>query len=147
MASTIITWSRAVSRSDSVAAGLKSLRQGKSLSEAARQLGVSRERLGSYVKRVAGAQWFDGKWAINDDRRRLVPFIENGLVRLLMVRGYEPARLAGEHWDDAHRVLTEPGDAETFARKWQGLFVRDTAGERHFFTTDLNEIYRAAYPR
>jgi len=136
---------RPITTNKALEPGLKLLRQGHSLSEAARLQHVSRERLSTYVKRVAGAQWFNGKWAINDDRRRLVLFIENGLARRVMVKGYEPARLAGEHWEDAHRVLGEPENAEAFIRKWEGRSVRDTAGRWHTFTTDLNEIYRAAH--
>lgn len=136
---------RPITTNTALEPGLKLLRQGHSLSDASRQLGVSRERLGAYVKSVAGAQRIGRAWAFSDDRRRRVPFIEGGLVIPIRVAGYEPARRAGDYWEDAHRVLREPENAEAFAHKWQGLFVRDAAGQRHFFTTDLNEIYRAAH--
>jgi hypothetical protein len=126
-------------------AALKAMRGGETLRTAAGRQRVSRERLSRYAKSQAGASRVGKTWTFNDRRRRTVLFIEGGRVIRLKVDGYEPARLAGIYWDQAHRVLANHSRAADFIRRWENVSIRDASGRRHIFTTDLNAIYQAVH--
>jgi len=123
------------------------MRRGKSLGAAAKEGHVSRERLSSYVKSRAGAERSGRSWTFNDRRVRRLPIFEDGDRPIIRVFGYEYARIAGAHWNDALRLLEDatPEKVEAFQRKWRETRVRDTSGAWHTLTTDLNEIARAAH--
>lgn len=126
-------------------AALKAMRAGEPLKAAAARQRVSRERLSRYAKSQAGAAREGRVWTFNDRRRRTVLFIENGRAVRLRVEGYEAARLAGIHWDEAHKALRDHRRAAPFIRRWENSSIRDTNGRRHVFTTNLNEIYEAVH--
>ena len=124
---------------------LKAVRSGKSLTEAAREHRVGRERASAYIKRVAGASRQGRTWTFNDQRRRRVSIYSEGERRDLWVGSYEQAVLAGRYWDDAHRAISDDGLKPEFERKYDGLYVRDTRGRWHPLETDLNAVHRLAY--
>jgi hypothetical protein len=126
---------------------LKRLRGGRTLGEAAKEYRVSRERLSRYIKIHAGAERSHGRWIFNDQRLRTVELFVVGHTQPVVtdVVGYEPARLAGQHWDEAHAVLADHDFLPAFIRKWEGMTIRDAKGVRFALSTDPNEIYRAAH--
>lgn len=127
-------------------AALKSMRGGSKLKDAAKVHSVSRERLSRYIKSQAGAGRSGRAWTFNDQRRRRVQVIEAGQVVDIWVVGYEPARLAGRYMVDAARVIGDPEIlGPRFVRTWENVSIKSASGRRHFFTTDLNEIYRALH--
>jgi hypothetical protein len=126
-------------------AGLKSMRGGAMLKDAAKQAGVSRERLSRYVKTQASAGRSGRSWTFNDRRARQVQVIHNGEVIEVWVEGYEPARLAGAYMGEAGHVIENPHLAPRFRRRWDNTTIKAKSGKRYAFTTDLNEIYRAIH--
>jgi hypothetical protein len=132
---------------DRLESALKRLRAGKALDQTATEFRISRERLSRYIKIHAGAERSHGRWIFNDQRRRTVEFFAVGHTQPVItdVIGYEPARLAGQHWDEAHEVLADHDLLPAFARKWEGVTIRDANGVRFALSTDPNEIYRAAH--
>jgi hypothetical protein len=126
-------------------AALKSMRHGFTLTDSAKRHHVSRSRLRAYAKTHAGARREGGGWTFDDERIRQLPIFSEGEVRIVRVRGYEPAMLGGRHWNEALQALKEPEEAKAFARRWEGISIRDTSGRRHPLATDLNEIYSAAH--
>lgn len=125
---------------------LKSMRSGSNLKHAAKTNAVSRERLSRYIKSQAGAGRSGRAWTFNDQRRRRVQLIEGGQVIEVWVVGYEPARLAGRYMVDAARAIAQPDFiGPHFVRYWENVSIKSASGRRHFFTTDLNEIYRALH--
>lgn len=124
---------------------LKAMRSGQTLQAAASGAKVSRERLSRYAKDQAGAARSGTRWTFYDRRKRQVQVIHNGGVIEVWVEGYEPARLAGQHFSDAARLISNPDRLSWFRRKWENVSIRDATGRRYIFTTNLNEIYRAIH--
>ena len=125
---------------------LKALRKpGATLSDIARNASVSRERLSRYVKAVAGARREGRKWLFDDRRVRRLEIISSEQWRpvKVRVRGFEPARLAGSHAQEAGQALLDQRLAPDFIRKWEGQSIEDVRGRWHTFSTDLNQIYSA----
>lgn len=145
------SWEAPLARSraadDLLEKALKRIRSGHGLAETAQEHRVSRERLSRYIKIHAGAERSHGRWVFNDQRLRTVEFYAVGHHRPVVtnVIGYEPARLAGQHWDEAHAVLADHDLLPAFIRKWEGVTIRDANGVRFALSTDPNEIYRAAH--
>jgi hypothetical protein len=127
--------------------GIRRLRRGDSVTAAARDLGVSRERLSTYAKQVAGAERQGGRWTLNDQRVRRVPIIAKGEPppTIIHVHGFEAAHLVGQHFHEASRALLDPDLVPHFQRRWEGVRVKDTSGRWHTFSTDLNDIFVAFY--
>ena len=127
-------------------AALKQLRSGgTSLSQAARDAHVSRERLSHYVKTVAGAHR-DGKiWRFDDRRIRRLAIIEADQEAPVVVRvaGYEAAHLAGLHAYEAGQAMLKPRLRPDFLRRWEGVRIRDVNGQWHTLSTNLSQLFRA----
>jgi hypothetical protein len=123
------TRSRAPAADPKLERALLSMRRGKALGLAAKEGHVSRERLSAYVKDRAGAARTGRAWTFNDRRVRRLPIFEDGDRPIIRVFGYEYARIAGAHWNDALRLLEEatPEKVEAFQRKWRETRVRDTS--------------------
>lgn len=127
--------------------GLKRLRQGESVSSAARAVGVSRERLSAYAKEMAGAERQGGRWTLNDERLRRVPIIVAGeqTQKIIQVRGFEPAHLIGQHFNEASDALLDHDLYPRFKRRWESVRIKDMSGRWYKVSTDLNEIYLAIH--
>ena len=123
---------------------LLSMRDGKSLTAAAKEAHVSRERLASYIRTYAGASRTGKGWEFSDTRRRRVPILQAGDTRyqVTKIRGYEGARLAGQHYDDARQLVENPDQFQLFHEKWDGKGLTDIHGHLHPFSTNYNEISR-----
>lgn len=123
---------------------IKAIRAGDGISAAAKRAGVSRERLSAYAKRQAGAERNGRTWTFNDTRTRRVPLLVEGHNHAVVVRvtGHEPARLAGEHFDEAHRALTDQSLFPAFREKWSGVTITDNKGRVYSLSTDPNHLYR-----
>jgi hypothetical protein len=126
-------------------AALKAMRGGATLSGAAAGNGISRERLSSYAKTQAGAARSGRAWTFNDRRRRQVQIIRGGEVIEIWVKGYEPARTAGQYMDEAARLIGDPRRLTAFQDRWAYRAIRDADGRLVTFPTDPNEIYRAIH--
>ena len=122
-------------------AALRQLRQSGSLSRAAKEAGVSPERLRRYARANANADWRNGQWHLNDLRQRVVTVYSQGKQEDFQVIGFEPASLAGEYWNAAQSYLESPDLA--LLDRFKGVSIPDHRGKLHPLETDPNGIYKA----
>jgi len=122
--------------------GLKALRNGESLAQAARSLHVSSERLSHYI-RASGVRLEKrkGRWRIGQDVRvRELPIFSRGKEQVIRVRGYAPAVDVGRYMAAVGRFLetNDPG----YLAPFEGLSVTDVSGQSHALETRPNVLYR-----
>ena len=121
--------------------GLKVLRQGKSLTAAARMIGTSPERLRRYLNRAGVVEKQDRRWVVaNDDRQRQVVLYSDGQVLGVSVADYATAALIGRHMAAVKQFLrtNDPDHLAPFV----GEAVTDLSGRTHPFETRPNVLYR-----
>jgi hypothetical protein len=123
---------------------IKAIRQGETLTAAAKNAGVSRERLSAYAKQYAGAARHGRRWTFNDARVRRIPIIAAGEVSFLTIKvpGFEPAHLAGQHFDEASKALEDHELFPSFIERWTGVSITDVNGNDHLFATEPSQLYR-----
>ncbi len=122
-------------------AGLKAIRAGSTLRDAAKAADVAPERLRGYLARSGVAEKKGGRWRIGEDRRpREVPLFSRGQDMSVVVPGYREAELAGRYMAAVSRFLdtNDPASLAPFA----GSGVRDVRGRHHPFETDPGTLYR-----
>jgi hypothetical protein len=124
-------------------AGLKALRQGKSLTATARAQKVSPERFRNYVKGLPFVEKRHGRFVVGTDpRRRRVRFYSNGRPVTTIVQGYQPALLAGTYWDAVGEFLgTNDPD---YLAPFIGAQITDVRGRTYTLETRPNVLYRLA---
>lgn len=123
--------------------GVRAMRKGRTLAEAARESHVSPERLRSYVASQGVGEKVGSRWRLlPDSRERHIQLYSRGTAKVVTVRGYEPAKKVGEFMSAAGRFL-RTGDV-SLLKPFRGGFVEDADGKRHPFETDPNRLYQAS---
>lgn len=120
--------------------GVKLMREGKPLSSAAADLHVSTERLRNYIQGSGVAIKRKGRWHITADNRiRIMPLASAGQLKKIKLRGFEPARHAGQFMSAAGLFLRvhDPTLLDPFI----GGSVVDVQGKSHIFETDPNTLH------
>lgn len=121
---------------------LKRLRNGTSLTEAAKMEHVSRERLRRFLADKNLATRTGRNWTVTDQRARRVPVVTQGKSRIVRVPDFESASLAGAYANDVGRFLsTNNADLLT---PYSGRGVKDSKGRFHPFEINPNTLYRLA---
>jgi hypothetical protein len=121
--------------------GLKSLRQGQSLSSSAKSISVSPKRLRRYVLNTGVVEKRGRRWVVrNDRRRRQIPLYSDGKLITVIVRGYEAAASIGRYMAAVKQFLAT-NDIEHLA-PFVGEAVTDTARKVHLFETRPNVLHR-----
>jgi hypothetical protein len=118
------------------------MNRGRSLTAAARDLDLPPKQLQNYVTRRRLAKRKGQRWVSKDNRLRRVPVMTGGRLRTLIVRGYEPARLVGEH----HHAVGEfvrTNDIKLI-KSFRGQTVQAVNGRRHVLETNPNALHRIA---
>lgn len=120
--------------------GLRRLRDGKSLTETARELGISPERFRRQLNASGVAVKRGSTWQVREDAPRQMPLYSNGRQIVITVPDLDTAGMVGSYWNAVKQLLwnNEPDYLEPFA----GKSVIDTAGKAHPFETDPNTLYR-----
>jgi len=118
------------------------LRDGKSLTAAARKAHVSPERLRQFVRSGNLAQREGRRWIVADNRQRSVPIYSKRKRVTVIAANYEQAALAGRYWDAAHRFVSS--NDISLLDPFVGQSVRDAKGKAHPLETDPNAIHRLA---
>jgi hypothetical protein len=123
-------------------AALRSLRQEKSLSATAREIGVSPERLRHHLASANLAKKRGRRWKVRDDLPRRLLIYSEGRAKAITVANRKAAALVGLYMSSVQTAL-RTGD-----RGWISLFdgssMTDSAGVRHPFETNMNTLYRLA---
>lgn len=120
---------------------VRAVRQGKSLTAAAREQRVSPERLRRFMHELGFAEKRGRRWFIGEDPRlRSVVFYSNGKRTRTVVQGYEPAALAGSYWNAVGEFL-KTNDPKHLA-PFIGAKITDANGKVHTLETRPNVLYR-----
>lgn len=123
--------------------GLKGVREGETLSEAARRLHVAPERLRSYLTRTGVARKEHSRWRIGPDaRQREMLIFSRGRELRVILPDYESAHRAGRYMGAVAEFL-RTNDA-SMLEEFAGQGVTDTKGVSHPFETGENTLYRLA---
>jgi hypothetical protein len=121
------------------ASGLKMMKRGASLKEAARTNQISQERLRRYLRENTEATRIGKVWRILDLRRFHLPIYSRGQIVSVWLSDAEATK-AGEYLSAVGRFLPT-GDA-TLLKPYLGDGVRDVTGAFHPFETGPNTLYR-----
>lgn len=123
-------------------AAVLEMNRGRSLTAAARDLNLPRSRLQNYVTRQRLAKRRGNRWVTKDNRPRRVPVMTGGRLRVLTVRGYDEARLVGEH----HQAVGEfvRSNSLDHIKPFTGKAVQAVNGRRYALETDPNALHRIA---
>lgn len=127
---------------DKLEAALKALRRTGKQSAAAKEVGVSPERLRRFLRENALAKRRGRTWQITDRRLRQMRVLTQGQSRMLTIRGFEHASVIGTH-SAAVRRFIETNDISEL-KPFTGRAVKDAAGRSHVLETDPNTLYRLA---
>ena len=121
---------------------VREMNRGRSLTAAAGSVKLKPKNLQRTLRERRLAKRKGRRWVIKDDRLRRVPVMTGGRFRVLTVRGYEPARLAGEH----HHAVGEfvRTNSVKFITPFKGRTVQATNGRRYVLETDPNALHRIA---
>ena len=127
---------------DRLEAGLKLLRQTGNQSRAAKEAGVSPERLRRFLRENALAERRGRQWHFSDQRPRRITVISNGEARERVLLGFDQASLNGRYLN-AVRLFLGSNDVELLI-PFEGQAVIDAKGRSHPLETDPNTLHRIA---
>lgn len=121
---------------------LKLMRDGSSMTDAAKLVRMSRRRLSQFIKAHGIAKFKGRNWVWTDRRVRQVPFLLWDRQRAIKVEGFDPASRIGKYYNGVHRFLetNDPIHLQAFV----GEKVTDIRGQAYEFLTDENALYRFA---
>lgn len=109
---------------------------------AARTSHVSTERLRRYLTQEQIGEIKGRRWVTSDSRLRRVPVLTGGRQRAVIVEGYEPARLAGQHHDAVRNFLGT--NQLGFLKPFEGKTIRSSKGQTFLLETDPNQLHEIA---
>jgi len=121
---------------------MRKMNRGVSLTAAAREEHVSRERLRAFLTEHRLAKRKGRRWLIKKSLIYRVLVMSRGRPRVLAVRGYPAARLVGEH-HRAARKFVGTNDIELL-EPFRGRTVDAVNGRRYPLETDPNALHRIA---
>jgi hypothetical protein len=120
--------------------GLQLVRSKRTLTSAARDIGVSPERLRHYLARTGIVEKQGRRWVVTEDRRtrQMLLFSAGDILQVLL--SWEAASLVGRYMAAVGRFLetNDPTHMQPFA----GQSVIDVYGTAHPFETRPNVLYR-----
>ena len=131
-----------VRHDDRLEAGLRLLRQTGNQGRAAKEAGISPERLRRFLRENALAERRGRQWHFSDHRLRRMTVISKGDAVPLTLRGFDQASLNGQHLSAVRQFLGS-NDIE-FLLPFRGQAVIDAHGRAHPFETDPNTLHRIA---
>jgi hypothetical protein len=113
------------------------IKQGVSQAGAAKNQGVTEQRLARYRKATTTSKRKNRKWVIIDRRPSKMYFAEDGKVSTIAIP-YRNKGLIGRYWNAVNEFLAENdvGPLKPYA----GQSIRDVNGKKHFFETGPNNL-------
>lgn len=126
--------------------GLKLIRSGDGITKAASKIGVSSERLRTYIAQTGVVRKRGRQWVVQKDNRRRELFIySEGDVATFVVRNYRAAADVGRYHAAVGKFLES--NNPDFLTPFAGQFVTDVNGKPHYFETRPNVIHRLVNTR
>ena len=125
-----------------IASAIREMNRGRSLTATAKSLHLSPKRLQKELKAQRLVRRKGRRWAITDLRRRRIPVMTKGKQQTLVVIGYAPARLIGEH-HNAVGEFVRTNDI-TVLKPFEGQAVIAANGRKYPLETDPNVLHRIA---
>lgn len=123
-------------------AAVLEVNRGQSITAAARDSNVTRKQLQTYLTGKRLTKRKGQRWVTKDERPRRVPVITRGRIRIVTVRGYEQARLVGQHHHAVGEfVRTNAIDSIT---PFDGESVLAVTGRKYPLETNPNALHRIA---
>jgi hypothetical protein len=123
-------------------AAVKLLRAGKSQSAAAKEAGVTAERLRRFTYGNKLAKRVGRKWVMTDERPRRVPTLSKGDIKSVTVPNFEEASKAGSYWNAAGQFV-RTNEIE-YILPFIGEGLTDLKGRFIPFETEPNALHRIA---
>jgi len=123
-------------------AAVKLMHQGQSQSAAAKEAGVTAERLRRFTYGHNLAKRVGNKWVMTDERPRRVPTLTKGDVKAITVPGFSEASKAGSYWNDVGQFI-RTNEVE-YILPYIGDGLLDTKGKLIPFETEPNALQRIA---
>lgn len=121
--------------------GLKAIRDGKTLREAARSIHAAPETLRSYIVGTGVAEKPAHRWRIGADaRNRIMPLFSGGRQHTVTVDGYDTAFQIGRYMAAVSQFLDT--NDPTVLDPFDGQSVTDIKGRQYVFETRPNVLYR-----
>lgn len=121
---------------------VREMNRGQSLTATARSLHLPPKSLQAALKQRRLGKREGRRWVTSDNRLRRVPVMTGGRLLKLTVRGYEPARLVGEHHNAAWEFVRK-NDIKLI-ELFRGQTVQAVNGRRYVLETDPNALHRIA---
>jgi hypothetical protein len=121
----------------------KAFRESLSITQIAREFGISRERFSRYMREQQLAERRGRTWLITDNRPKPVVIYSEGRRKEVTAAGLEQAQLAGAYWNDANAFLSDPDLSRL--KPYVDRSVLDIKGIAHPLEVDPNGIYEAAH--
>jgi len=127
---------------DRLQVALKTLRQEKSLTAAARAAKVSPERLRRYASEREIIEKQGRRWAVRHELPRRMLLFSNGRTLQVVVGDFDAASKIGRYMSEVGEFLrtNKPAGLQEF----EGASVTDVSGKAHPFETRPNALYRLA---
>lgn len=119
---------------------LRLMRKHGTQATAAREAGVSPERLRRFLRENVLASRKGREWSFTDNRLREMASFTDGRAVQLKLSGFDPASLNGEYLEAVERFLAT--NDYSFIEPFVGKSVRDAKGKSHLFETDPNQLYQ-----
>lgn len=123
-------------------AAIKEMNRGRSLTTSARRLHLPAKELRTTLRRRKLVTRKGKRWVSKDDRLRRVPVMTDGRFRVVTVRGYERARLVGEHHNAVGEFVRT--NQIKLIKPFKGKSVEAANGREYPLETDPNALHRIA---
>jgi hypothetical protein len=132
---------RAALRDARLQQGLRALRKGESLADAARSAGLSPERLRKFITDRKIGRKHNGKWQLIKHRLRWEwAIFTEGTMVFIVVSDPATNSLIGSYLN-AVRLFLNTNDA-SLLKRFQNVSVKDAAGRKYRLETNPNTLYR-----
>jgi hypothetical protein len=133
---------RTITSDDKLEAALKALRRVGKQGTAAKEAGVSPERLRRFLRENSLMERRGRKWLDTDRRKRRMTVLSGGEARDLVLPDYQQASLNSRHLS-AVRQFLRSNDIQLLL-PFEGQEVADAKGKPHPLETDPNALHRIA---
>ena len=125
---------------DAFQIGLRALRSGSPLNEAAREIRVSPERLRNQAAQLGIIKRERGRWVLRKNLPRKMLIYSNGEAQAIIVGTSPNASKVGRYMAAVQKFLRS--NEPSYLKPFIGKSVADLEGNKHVFETHPNTLYR-----